>query len=152
MRERVLALVLVSAAVPVLGCGSQSPAPSASEPTPPEEYVEAVQELLVPPARLASLATERSRPRPEADPPSQSEVDGIVMVARRELAELRAQRLDDPALRRQRDALAGAYHATISRMERVGRDLVQDDRAALRRNLPTLFSSMRGLSSAVSPR
>ena len=148
-----LAMVLVSAAVAVSGCGSQDGgAPAAQAPVPPGDYVAAVQDLLGPPARMASLATARVASDPEVDAPTQTQVDAMVTQARRELRELRDLPLGDGGvLARQRDALAGAYQATVTWMERVGRDLVQDDRVALRQHLTPLFMSMRGLSSAVSP-
>lgn len=146
-----LAAVVVSAVVAVSGCGTQEAGDAAgAAPSPPAEYVAAVEDLLGPPARMASLGTARLRRDPAAIP-SASEVDGLVRTARRELRELRDLPLDAPGLRGQRDALAGAYQATVTAMERVGRDLVQDDRVALRENLTPLFMSMRGLSSAVSP-
>ncbi|MCC6832736.1 MAG: hypothetical protein IT200_15450 [Thermoleophilia bacterium] len=147
-----LAAVMVSAAVAVSGCGSGEPASSADPVTAaPAGYVAAVQGLLGPPARMASLATARLGPAPSASAPTASDVDGMIRAAERELRELRALPLDSAMLRGQRDALAGAYRATVTTMERVGRDLVQDDRVALRQHLTPLFMSMRGLSSAVSP-
>lgn len=147
-----LAAVMVSAAVAWSGCGSGEPAGAAGPgSTPPDGYVAAVQDLLGPPAQMASLGTARLGPTPTAPAPSSSEVDGMIRVAKRELRELRELPLDSVALRGQRDALAGAYLATVTAMERVGRDLVQDDRVALRQHLTPLFMSMRGLSSAVSP-
>lgn len=145
-------MVLVSAAVAVTGCGSQDGGPPAAQaPVPPGDYVAAVQDLLGPPARMASLATARVSADPDVDAPTQAQVDAIVGQARRELRQLRELPLGGGVLDRQRDALAGAYQATVTWMDRVGRDLVQDDRVALRQHLTPLFMSMRGLSSAVSP-
>lgn len=145
-------MVLVSAAVAVSGCGSQDGgAPAAPAPVPPRDYVASVQDLLGPPARMASLATARVADDPEVDAPTRAQVDAMVNQARRELRELRELPLGSGVLDEQRDALAGAYQATVTWMERVGRDLVQDDRVALRQHLTPLFMSMRGLSSAVSP-
>ena len=147
-----LAVAMVSAAVAVSACGSQDRGDQAAQvPALPADYVASVQELLGPPARIASLATARARPDPEIDAPTQGQVDAIVAQGRRGLRTLRELPLESPALRRQRDALAGAYQATVTWMDRVGRDLVQDDAVSLRRNLTPLFMSMRGLSSAVSP-
>ncbi|MFN8121507.1 MAG: hypothetical protein U0237_03665 [Thermoleophilia bacterium] len=152
MRGRaLLAAVIASAAVAMPGCGSGGSSGATASTTPPDEYVAAVQGLLAPPAQLASLATARLKRDPEVGIPSTSEVDGMIRAAERELRELRELPLDSAVLRGQRDALAGAYQATVTAMRRVGRDLVQDDRVALRQHLTPLFMSMRGLSSAVSP-
>jgi hypothetical protein len=147
MRARVLAVVAASAAAPGLAaCGSGHAAqPSAS----PGAYVGAVQDLLGPPARLASLLRDPLEGR-EVPAGDVAEARRLVAAAREDLAALRALRIDDPALRRQRDALAGASQSMVFHMQRVADDLAQGDRAALRTHAPSLFAAMRGLSSAVS--
>jgi hypothetical protein len=147
MRARVLAVVAASAAAPALvGCGSGRPAPP---PATPAAYVQAVQDVLAPPARLASLA--QAPLEGEGDPRAGAgEARALVERARRELEALRALRIDDPALARQRDALAGAAMPMVFHMQRVADDLASGDRQALRVHAQSLFAAMRGLSSAVS--
>ena len=134
------------------GCGGDTSSPPVStRPLSPRDYVSRVQEMLHAPGRLASLAVPRVATPPAGRVVSRAEVDGLVARARRDLDERRARPIADPALSRQRDAFAGAYQATVTHMERVGRAMVQDDAVRLRRDLPPLLNSMRGLSSAVSP-
>lgn len=149
MRAR--SLIIAAAAVSLVGCGSsRAPTPTPTAPTLPAAYVAAVQALLVPPARLATIAADRVRPTPAGPVPTRADIDPLLNAARRQLREFRAQRFTFEGMQRQRDALAGAYQATLAHMERVGDDLVRNDRTALIRHLPDLLNAMRGLSSAAS--
>ncbi|MFN8108610.1 MAG: hypothetical protein U0Y82_02000 [Thermoleophilia bacterium] len=144
-------LVCALVALGVTGCGGSATTPTSTVPTPPLGYVHAVQALLAPPAQLASLASGRTGPSPAGPVVSRRQVDDIMAAARQELGDFRAMRLTTPMLRRQRDSLAGAYDAVIFYMDRVGRDLVQDDRTALTPDLRQLLTVMRGMSSAAKP-
>ena len=111
-----LALAVGTALVLALsGCG-QTPAPEAD--VTPTGYIAAVQGLLDPPAQMASSISERARGT-DAPAPTRERLREMVATARSRLASFRALRLPDPALRRQRDRLAGAYARLIPRMASV---------------------------------
>ena len=93
------------------GCGGGTdPGPTTASPS---EYIAAVQRLVEPPGQIASSIEERGRGETDATP-SMRRLDRIVAAARDRLGEFRALRLGDPALRRQRNRLAGAYAAMYS--------------------------------------
>lgn len=128
------------------GCGG-----TASEPAPvtPSGYITAVQDLLDPPGRLASLVAEATgaTPGPAA---SRSRLRGLVDRARDQLAGFRALRIEDAGLRRQRDRLAGAYARLIPRMQTAADALAAGDRDAVPAAAGPFLDSLRGLPSAAS--
>src|SRR5690606_33911263 len=111
-------------------------------------YIAAVEDLLAPPAELASSiaeTAERGTPPPTAT--RRRLADGADR-ARRRLAAVRHLPVDDPALRRQRAGLAGAYARLLPHMARAADGLAARDRAALRRAADPFLDAMRALPSA----
>ncbi len=84
-------------------------------------------------ARSARRGSRRSSREATDDEPgprrAATRLRDLVARARERLAEFRALRLDDPALRRQRDRLAGAYARLIPRMQTAADALGSGDRA-----------------------
>jgi hypothetical protein len=115
----------------------------------PSDYIAAVQRLVDPPAQLASSLEEHGR-AVTGDAPSKRRIDRIVAAARDRLEEFRALRLDDPALRRQRDRLAGAYARMIPRMRGAADALDSGDRATLSRASRPFLDALDALSSAAA--
>ena len=72
--------------------------------------------------------------------------------ARERLAEFRAIRLGDPALRRQRDRLAGAYARLIPPMRRAADALTVGERADLAAAARPFLDALDGLPSAAASR
>jgi hypothetical protein len=129
------------------GCGGGTdPGPTTATPS---EYIAAVQRLVEPPGQIASSIEERGRGETDATP-SMRRLDRIVAAARDRLDEFRALRLGDPALRRQRNRLAGAYAAMIPRMRTAADALGTDDRAALARAARPFLDALDALSSAAA--
>lgn len=108
-----LALAVGAAlALGLSGCGgSTQPVATVT----PSEYIAAVEDLLDPPAQLASSIAERSSGA-RGPGPTRERLRDLVASARERLARFRALRLGDPVLVRQRDRLAGAYARMIPRM------------------------------------
>jgi hypothetical protein len=129
------------------GCGGGTdPGPTTATPS---EYIAAVQRLVEPPGQIASSIEERGRGETDATP-SKRRLDRIVAAARDRLDEFRALRLADPALRRQRDRLAGAYAAMIPRMRTAADALDSNDRAAVVRAARPFLDALDALSSAAA--
>lgn len=128
------------------GCGDSAPEPA---PVTPSAYIDAVQDLLDPPGRLASLVPEAidGTPGPAA---SRARLRGLVARARDQLAGFRALRIEDAGLRRQRDRLAGAYARLIPRMQTAADALAADDPGALPAAVGPFLDSLRELPSAAS--
>ena len=144
-----LSVVLAAGAVAcaaLAGCGGTEPAPA---PVAPSAYIAAVQDLLDPPGRLASLVSEATDDTPGPSP-SRSRLRGLVNRARDQLAGFRALRIEDAGLRRQRDRLAGAYARLIPRMQTAADALASDDRAAVPAAAGPFLDSLRALPSAAS--
>lgn len=142
-----LTVVLTAGAVAcagLAGCGDSQP--SATAPVTPTRYIAAVDALLRPPAQLASSIA--SRAESTTNPvPSRRRLQDLVEQARDRLRDFRALRVADPALRRQRDRLAGAYARLIPRMETAAGALATADRAALRRAVDPFLDALRALPS-----
>lgn len=136
---------LVCAALAGCGGGTDAGPTTAT----PSEYISAVQALVEPPGQIASSIEERGRGSTDATP-SKRRLDRIVAAARDRLDEFRALRLGDPALRRQRDRLAGAYAAMIPRMRTAADALALDDRAAVARAARPFLDALDALSSAAA--
>jgi hypothetical protein len=151
MLGRAVCVVAVSAATCALcaGCGSTADRTARPQAT-PASYVHAVEELLAPPARMASLISAQSGAHPSGAA-RRSDVDAVLAAADRELADMRAIEIDAPVLARQRDALIAAYPAVISTMRRLASPLVAGDRGGITAESTSFFSSVRSLSSVVSP-
>ncbi len=130
------------------GCGGGGDAGRTIAAT-PSEYIAAVQRLVEPPGQVASSIAEQGRD-PTRSAPSDRRLDRIVSAARDRLEEFRALRLSDPALRRQRDRLAGAYARMIPRMRAAADALDSGDRAALRRASRPFLDALDALSSAAA--
>jgi hypothetical protein len=130
------------------GCGGGTDAARTTTAT-PAEYIAAVQRLVEPPGQLASSLAERGRDV-TAPAPVRRRIDRIVAAARDRLEEFRALRLGDPALRRQRDRLAGAYARMIPRMRTAADALDTEDRAALARSSRPFLDALDALSSAAT--
>jgi hypothetical protein len=130
------------------GCGGGTDAARTTTAT-PAEYIAAVQRLVEPPGRLASSLAEHGRDV-TAPAPARRRIDRIVAAARDRLEEFRALRLGDPALRRQRDRLAGAYARMIPRMRTAADALDTDDRTALARASRPFLDALDALSSAAA--
>ena len=118
---------LVALAVGALACAALAGCGGGTDAGPttatPSEYIAAVQRLVEPPAQLASSLEERGR-AVTGPAPAKRRLDRIVSAARDRLEEFRGLRPGDPALRRQRDRLAGAYARMIPRMRSVVRSKV----------------------------
>jgi len=143
-----LAVGALACAAALAGCGGGADAGPATTAT-PAEYIAAVQRLVEPPGRLASSLEERGR-AVTGEAPSARRIDRIVTAARDRLAEFRALRLGDPALRRQRDRIAGAYARMIPRMRTAADALDSRDRAALSRASRPFLDALDALSSAAA--
>lgn len=113
-RRPPLAVVVGAALVLVApGCGgSSSPVATVT----PSAYIAAVEDLLQPPAQLASSISERADGGGPA--PRRERLQGLVDAARARLAAFRGLRLGDPVLAAQRDRLAAAYARMIPHMRR----------------------------------
>lgn len=142
-----VAVAVPLAATLLVACGStaEAPIPTAT----PDAYVAEVEAALRPPGRLASLVTTGARSGTYTA--SRRDLDEVVGEAERHLATLRAMDLPTAALRRQRDAFAGAYAAVAYHMVRVADAVAAGDRDEVLRVSRPFFASLRGLSSAVSP-
>lgn len=144
-----LSVVLAAGAVAcaaLSGCGDTAPAPA---PVTPSAYITAVQDLLDPPGRLASLVSEATDDTP-GPAPSRSRLRGLVDRARDQLAGFRALRIEDAGLRRQRDRLAGAYARLIPRMQTAADALASADRDGVPAAAGPFLDSLRDLPSAAS--
>ena len=144
-----LSVVLAVGAVAcasLAGCRDSGPA---ATPATPSRYIAAVDALLGPPARLASMISEATEPDP-TPPPARSRLRDLVSGARDRLADFRALRLEDSSLRRQRDRLAGAYARMIPRMQTAADALASDDRTGLPTAVAPFLDSLRSLPSAAS--
>lgn len=136
---------LVCAALAGCGGGADAGPTTAT----PSGYIAAVQRLMEPPGQIASSLEERGRPV-TGEAPSAGRIDRIVAAARDRLGEFRALRLGDPALRRQRDRLAGAYARMIPRMRSAADALDSNDRASLSRASRPFLDALDALSSAAA--
>ncbi|MEW6582713.1 MAG: hypothetical protein AB1416_08135 [Actinomycetota bacterium] len=145
MTLRPLVPVVLALAAVAAGCGDEPGAPTRPG---DEGYVESVQALLSPAGRLAGLVAAQLGPRP-APWPSQPDVSRTLERGDTALASLRALRLSDARVRRQRDRLVRAFTAVRGAMGRVAGDLTRRDRAALRRHAPAFLRGLRRLPSAV---
>lgn len=145
-----LSVVLAAGAVAcaaLAGCGgAAAPAP---DPVTPSGYIDAVQDLLDPPGRLASLVPEAvdGTPGPAV---SRARLRDLVARARDQLEGFRALRVEDAGLRRQRDRLAGAYARLIPRMQTAADALASDDPDAVPAAVGPFLDSLRALPSAAS--
>jgi len=129
----------------IAGCGEGEPAEA---PSTPSQYVAAVEALLDPPARLASTLAQQARG--EGPEPERRRLQRLVTSARDRLAALRALRLEDRVLQRQRDRLAGAYARLVPRMQAAVDALVSGDRATVREAADPFLDSLRTLPSAAA--
>ena len=146
-RLTVVLAVGAVACASLAGCGDTEPATTSS--VAPSRYITAVQSLLEPPARLASSIASRSESTTNPAP-ARRRLQDLIDQARTRLRDFRALRVQDPALRRQRDRLAGAYARLIPRMETAAGALATDDRAALRRAADPFLDALRALPSDVA--
>lgn len=131
------------------GCGGGADAGPTTVTASPSDYIAAVQRLMEPPGQLASSLEERGR-AVTGDPPSARRLDRIVAAARDRLDEFRALRLGDPALRRQRARLAGAYARMIPRMRTAADALDSRDRTTISRASRPFLDALDALSSAAA--
>lgn len=144
-----LSVVLAVGAVAcasLAGCRDSEPA---AAPATPSRYIAAVDALLSPPARLASMISQATGPDPTAAP-GRGRLRDLVAGARDRLAQFRALRLEDSGLRRQRDRLAGAYARMIPRMQTAADALASGDRRALPPAVGPFLDSLRTLPSGAS--
>lgn len=144
-----LSVVLAAGAVACAALAGCDDAPPAQAPVTPSAYITAVQELLDPPGRLASLVSEATDETP-GPAVSRSRLRGLVERARDQLAGFRALRIEDAALRRQRDRLAGAYARLIPRMQTAADALAAGDPRAVPAAAGPFLDSLRELPSAAS--
>ena len=146
-----LSVVLAVGAVAcasLAGCRDSEPA---AAPVTPSRYIAAVDALLSPPARLASMISQATGPDPTPAPaPGRGRLRDLVAGARDRLAQFRALRLEDAGLRRQRDRLAGAYARMIPRMQTAADALASGDRRALPAAVGPFLDSLRTLPSGAS--
>jgi hypothetical protein len=144
-----LSVVLAVGAVAcasLAGCRDSEPV---AAPATPSQYIAAVDDLLGPPARLASMVSDATDDDP-SPAQSRSRLRTLMAGARDRLAEFRALRLDDAGLRGQRDRLAGAYARLIPRMQTAADALVSDDRSSLPTAVAPFLDSLRTLPSAAA--
>ncbi|WP_217913568.1 hypothetical protein [Miltoncostaea marina] len=134
------------------GCSDGATAPDAEAPAAgagPAGYIAAVEALLDPPSQLAaSIADAADRGVPP--PATRRRLAGLTDRAGERLAAFRGLRLDDPALRRQRDRLAGAYARMLPAMARAADGLAEAERAGLRRAADPFLDALRELPSAAA--
>lgn len=145
-RLHVAIAVGAAACLSLAGCGDGPAEPAAATPA---QYVAVAEGLLEPPARLASLVSERAAD-PSVAPPSRRSLDAIVAAARARLAEFRALRLTAPSLRRQRDRIARSYDRLMERVPATVDALAGRDREALVRAADPFLLALRGLTSAAA--
>lgn len=144
-----LSVVLAVGAVAcasLAGCRDSEPA---AAPATPSRYIAAVEALLQPPARLASMISQATDSTP-SPPPGRSRLRDLVSGARDRLAEFRGLRLQDAGLRSQRDRLAGAYARMIPRMQTAADALAADDRTGLPAAAGPFLDSLRTLPSGAA--
>jgi hypothetical protein len=132
----------------VAGCGGGSPAEPA-EPVTPGEYVELAEQALRDPARMAALAGRQGGPMP-ADAPGRPGLERLVSRADDARERLADARIEDPGLRRQRDALVARQAAMVGVMRRLVEPLSRGDRGTLRARAPSLLALLRRLPSDVA--
>lgn len=129
--------------VPLTGCGDDPPGATAASNS---LYVDRVEALLDPAAKMAQLVTDQTK-NPPGPWPAVAEVDRLLEAAESGLDQLRAVPLADPGLREQRRRLADAYAAALGQMRDVGGDLVRRDRRRLRADAPGFLSALGDLTS-----
>lgn len=149
-RSTAAAAIAVGAAtcLAVAGCGDGG-APAAAGPDRPASYVTAVESLVAPPAQLATAIAERDAD-PSARPSEPDRLARLMATARERLAELRALRLEDAALRRNRDRLASAYARLVPQMQAAADALAGRDPVALDAAAEPFLASLRTLPSGAS--
>lgn len=136
----------------VLACGALvacSDAEPVAAPVTPSRYISLVQELLDPPARLASMIAE-STDAEAGRAPSQRRLQDLVDTAQERLDAFRGLRVQDAALRGQRDRLASAYADLIPRMQAAADALDAGERAEISRTARPFLDSLSSLPSAAA--
>lgn len=121
-------------------CGGRA---APAEPVGPAAYLQAVEELIAPPARLSGAIAEAddgtaTEPRPER-------LDDLVDTAEERLETFRVLNVTDPALRRQRDRLAAAYARLVPRMRAAAEALAGRDPATIREAAVPFLDALEGL-------
>lgn len=144
----------VALTVGVVACGSLAgcrEAGPAAAPVTPSQYLAAVESLLDPPGRLASIISQEADADADAAPiATRRRLGDLVDRARARLAEFRALRLQDAVIRRQRDRLAGAYARLIPHMQTAAAALVDGDRTDIVRASGPFLDALRTLPSAAT--
>jgi hypothetical protein len=138
------AVVVLALATLAASCGTSPRAPRTAPA--PGSYVDTVQALLDPVARFAQAVAGQLGPEPPPRP-SAAEIDRLVRRTDEGIAALRALPLEDPGLRAQRDALAGALVVVLGHMRELAQDLERGDRRALRADARPFFVAIRRLPS-----
>jgi hypothetical protein len=143
----------VALAVGALACAALAACTEAAPeagPATPSQYVSAVDALLNPAARLASSLSQHRGTATDPPVPSEDRLHRLIVLAHERLDDLRALRLEDAALRAQRDRLAGAYERMLPQMERAADALARNDQAAITAASAPFLDSLTRLPSAVS--
>lgn len=133
------------AALALAGCGASGDTASVAT-TPPAPFVDAVRQLVAPAERMGVVAT--SALDAEGPQPRQVEVEGLVADAKRELAEFRALRPGDPALRAEQSRLAAAMAGILARMRTIRAILATDAHTGLSGATTGLLDALEGIPSA----
>lgn len=149
MAPRLTAALAAGALACLAAAGCASRDLTTSGPTSPSAYVDAVQSLLDPPARLASAISERASTSTAPVPPRQA-LDRLVGDATDQLSRFRALSLSQVVLRRQRDRLAAAYARMLPRMRAAADALAGGDRAGLTAAATPFLDSLGALTSAAA--
>lgn len=135
-----MAVVLAAAA-----CAQEQEAPESTVGS--AAYLGAVEELLAPPSRLASVTAERLAD-PEAPP---VDVAALADDARREREDFAALALRSPVLERQRDRLAEAYGELLATLDPVVAAHHAGDDERLAAAARPFYESLQALPAAVPP-
>lgn len=143
MRRFASIAVVLPLLMPLAGCGDTSSTKTADAGT---TYVDGVQALFDPTAKMAQLVTAPLR-RPPGPWPTRAQVDQVLEDAVSAHAALREMPLHDVGLRAQRDRLTNTYSTVLGRMRDVGRDLGARDQVALRADSKAFFAALRDLAA-----
>ncbi len=138
-------VVLMAMVLSAVACAQDDRAPAVK--TGSAEYVGAVEDLLRPPSRLASVTAERLA----GEGTAVYDASGLADDARREHEEFRALRLASPVLRDQRDHLADGYAVVINALDPLVAAHASGNEQSLAAAARPFYSALQTLPASVPP-
>lgn len=138
-------LVLMAVVLGAVGCAQEDRAPSVAAGS--TEYLGAVEDLLRPPSRLASVTAERLA----GEGGAAYDASELADAARREHEDFRALRLDSPVLREQRDRLADGYTAVLNALDPLVAAHASGDARTLGAAARPFYTALQALPASVPP-